>query len=218
MKKLTYISDLDLILACRVYLYKSFYLLFSKALDTDDISFLTSNEFKKTFEIAENIYNNIDYYNFVINLANNFGNSQFKNRLQKEYTELMIGPHKLVAPPWESVYRKKENVIFTEYTLQVRSEYQKYNLLPKEYPHVSDDHIMFELNYMLYLAGLLCEDEKDVNVIGDSLLFLENHLLQWINLYANQLNESESIYIKQIAWHLSSFLIADKKFLQQYFS
>lgn len=217
MKQLTDINDdLYLVLACRVYLYKSFYTFFTKGLNAIDIDFFKSEEFESAFYISEKVYNNLDYYNFVMTIVNKFTNSEFNDSLKDEYTRLMIGPGKLVAPPWEGVYRKNEDVLFTEYTLEVRQEYLKYNLLPKEYPHESDDHISLELNYMLKLAGFLCKNTADLQIVNNSIVFLENHLLEWIELYANKLCDAESIYIKHIANYLSKFLIADKIFLERY--
>ena len=39
-------------------------------------------------------------------------------------------------PPWESVYRGKQEFLFTDITLEVRDFYCSQGYLPQGYPHV----------------------------------------------------------------------------------
>jgi len=122
------------------------------------------------------------------------------DKLKSEYTYLFIGPNKLPAPPWESVYVTKERLIFQESTLKVRQAYLEYKFLPKNYPHEADDHLALELDFMAHLAGLAGEKfeegkvEEAKKVLLDQKNFLEKHLLVWIGDFAEQIQESKTHY------------------------
>lgn len=120
------------------------------------------------------------------------------SRLKSEYVYLLIGPDKLPAPPWESVYVNKARVIFQESTLKVRKAYLEHQLLPAEYPHVADDHIAIELDFMAKL-GKMCQDYFEAGdipqtrkILTDQRDFLQNHLLVWIDEFAQQIQNSKT--------------------------
>jgi TorA maturation chaperone TorD len=105
--------------------------------------------------------------------------------LKQDYARLFIGPTALLAPPWESVYRSAEHLIFERQTLEVRQEYQRFGM-PIPNLHVEpDDHIGLELRFISYLcsmgisaleqdnAGLLAQVEEEIH------FFLRTHLLKW---------------------------------------
>jgi len=121
-------------------------------------------------------------------------------KLKGEYTYLLIGPNKLPAPPWESVYLTKERLIFQESTLKVRRSYMKYNFLPSNYPHEADDHLALELDFMVHLAKLSQEyfenekKEKLKSVLLDQKSFLNDHLLVWIGDFAEEIQQGKTQY------------------------
>jgi len=120
------------------------------------------------------------------------------DKLKDEYTYLFIGPNKLPAPPWESVYLTKERVLFQESTLNVRRAYLKYSFLPANYPHEADDHLGLELDFMAILSQKAEEHfEKDQieemkAVLEDQKAFLQEHLLLWIDDFANDIQKSKT--------------------------
>ena len=102
-----------------------------------------------------------------------------------DYTRLMIGPGKVVAPPWESVYVGEERLLFQERTLQVRSWYLRFGFkIPNLYKE-PDDHIGLELSFVGHLAGqALAALEQQNQSAFDELLasqrqFLSSHLRQF---------------------------------------
>jgi len=122
------------------------------------------------------------------------------DRIKDEYVYLMLGPEKLIAPPWESVYVNKAPLLFQESTLKVRQAYLDYDLLPAAYPHEADDHLALELDYMAHLAQLSRErfEKNDIpqlqKILSDQKAFLENHLLVWIGDFAEQIQSSKKRY------------------------
>lgn len=123
------------------------------------------------------------------------------DKLNSEYTYLMLGPNKLPAPPWESVYLTKERTIFQESTLKVRREYLKYNFLPANYPHEADDHLAMELDFMAHLSKMALENFEEEKyegvkkILSDQKEFLQGHLLVWIGDFTQQIQESKTHYL-----------------------
>lgn len=74
------------------------------------------------------------------------------SRLQSDYTYLFLGPGKLPAPLWESVYVTGRNEVYTEETLAVRRAYREHGFSTEGFPFVADDHIAVELACMAALA------------------------------------------------------------------
>ena len=118
-----------------------------------------------------------------------------------EYTRLLIGPGKLLAPPWESVYMDMDmdETIFHESMLSVRQVYRKYGLCSVGYPNSADDHIAIELDFMAILSGLLvdCYEQNRMDnvewILLDQKDFLEKHLLSWIHSYSSRL-QTDKVY------------------------
>ena len=116
-----------------------------------------------------------------------------------EYTRLFIGPEKLPAPPWESVYVSGEPLLFQESTLAVREAYLREGFRAAGYPHEADDHVATELNFM----AALCKRALDTYESGDTELcrstleaqarFLSEHLLVWIREFSDRLGAVRGI-------------------------
>ncbi|MFA5536364.1 MAG: molecular chaperone TorD family protein [Bacillota bacterium] len=147
------------------------------------------------------------------------------DKLKNEYTQLMIGPNKLPAPPWESIYVTKERTLFQETTLIVRRVYLNYNFLPANYPHEADDHLAFELDFMALLAKLTLEKFNEQNtkaikrLLADQKAFLEEHLLLWVGDFARDIQASKThLFYPQMANLTEQFLHEDKGILNELIS
>ncbi|MBC2887836.1 TorD/DmsD family molecular chaperone [Gordonibacter massiliensis (ex Traore et al. 2017)] len=114
-------------------------------------------------------------------------------RLRSEYTKLLIGPGKLPAPPWESVFVSGEPLLFQKSTLAVREAYRAAGFQAAGYPHEADDHLAIELAFMEALADRMGEAyaADDGSRVGElariQLDFLRNHLLVWVGSFADRL-------------------------------
>jgi TorA maturation chaperone TorD len=142
--------------------------------------------------------------------------------LREEYTRLFIGPHELLAPPWESVYVDKVRSLFTKSTLLVRSLYQSQGYRPQAYPLVADDHLALEVGFLSCLARNAhsafersdCENVKGLLLASRD--FLENHLMAWLPLYQERLAKVEKqILFPQAVRLLYEFLRRDAEELDQ---
>ena len=105
--------------------------------------------------------------------------------LKRDYARLFIGPERLLAPPWESVYRSDEHLLFERQTLEVRAEYQRFGMPIPKLNVEPDDHIGLEFRFVAYLCHLALEaverDRQDiVNGLSDAVRgFLTEHLWTW---------------------------------------
>lgn len=105
--------------------------------------------------------------------------------IRDDYTPLFIGPGKVKAPPWESIYFTKERTLFQEETLFVREWYRRYGLESVKLYHEPDDHIGLELAFISHLAGLAVrayeeDDPKFAELLEAQKTFLSEHTLKWV--------------------------------------
>jgi TorA maturation chaperone TorD len=101
--------------------------------------------------------------------------------IRADYQQLFIGPDALPAPPWESVYRSREQIVFGETTGQVRQAYARYGLQVPRLHHEPDDHISLELEFlaMLLARANRAEGQDRAALLEDHDRFLAQHLQQW---------------------------------------
>jgi TorA maturation chaperone TorD len=109
--------------------------------------------------------------------------------LKSDYTTLFIGPNRLLAPPWESVYLSEEHLLFDEQTLQVRAMYREYGMALPEGNHHPDDHFGLEMYFVAYLCRLGIEAVERgqwlmLNKLRNALRsFLQDHVMQWADQF-----------------------------------
>ena len=107
-----------------------------------------------------------------------------------EYTTIFIGPGTCKAYPWESVHLSDIKALFQAELLPIRDAYRAAGFLPARYPHVQDDFIGLELDFLAKLADSAlqaCELGDDAAVrqrLAQSQAFLDEHLLRWIDSLA----------------------------------
>ena len=113
--------------------------------------------------------------------------------LVADYTNLFIGPGKLPAPPWESVYRSKDRLTFQEETIQVRHMFYKYQLESSKIHKEPDDHVALELDFMGHLSTRILDEakkkEKSWSQVKKLILaqkdFLNEHMLKWLPKFSD---------------------------------
>jgi len=106
--------------------------------------------------------------------------------LQAEHQRLLVGPD-ILAPPWESVWRSEEHLIFEAQTLAVRAFYGRFGLAWPRRQQEPDDHFGLELLFLAHLDSLALPgrshgDPATVrHLAAAGREFLEQHLLCWGN-------------------------------------
>lgn len=103
------------------------------------------------------------------------------DELAVEYRHLFVGPNKLAAPPYGSVYTDYEQVVFGETTLALRSWMRKEGVGVDGLDGAPEDHI----GTMLLLLSWLVEHRPDLVET-----YLAEHLLTWAPHYLEELCEA----------------------------
>ncbi len=103
--------------------------------------------------------------------------------LKIDYTRLFVGPFKVLAPPYGSVYLEDGRIMGGS-TIDVRNWYEKEGLdiVIKDAP----DHIAMELEFMYYLIAKQTQATNEGNLQDIQLYqqkqksFLCSHLARWL--------------------------------------
>lgn len=219
-------ESVQILLAGSTYLYRLFQNIFGNQPNIEQMDILTGDTTKDAIEIFRT-GDNLSYEKGVEHLSK-FEQSYYDDKkavleqLSDEYTSLFIGPKKLPAPPWESVYRSEERLLFQESTLEIRRCYLKYGFIPAEHPRVADDHLALELDFMANLSSIAEKafEEEDLSWFRETLEaqkeFLTNHLLFWVPKFAEKIQESptSSLY-PSMAILLKGFLEIHQEVIEE---
>lgn len=221
----THNDEIVIILANRFYLYDLLQHIFGNEPSLQLLQIATGEHTQEAIQLLETKDNEFADIQALLNKVKDSilsNPDEFLDKLVSEYTYLLLGPNKLPAPPWESVYRTKERLIFQESTLSVRRIYLKHQFLPANYPHEADDHIALELNFMAHLAKLSLEKferesiDEVKQLLADQKSFLAEHLLLWISQFADQIQGAKTHYFyPQVALLTKRFLHTDADIIDE---
>ena len=115
------------------------------------------------------------------------------SHLRAEYTAIFIGPGTCKAYPWETVHLATIKALFQPELLPIREAYREAGFLPARYPHVQDDFIGLELDFLAKVAESalqaceLGDDSTLLERLAQSRAFLDGHLLHWIDSLADSI-------------------------------
>lgn len=234
------VETIELLLSNRLLLYSLFHAVFGREPDAALLKILSSHEVTESFKLLSEEKGDVmeQAADFLSQWTENAPDEELLSQLRSEYTRLFIGPDKLAAPPWESVYRSKQGLLFQESTLTVREIYRNQGLRPEEYPHVPDDSLALELDFMTHMArrslAVLRNTAADswdgtdpalqVNTDLADLLtiqeaFLREHLLFFVSKLPEKISVSSSgLFYPQMLSILLDFLKKDREFLLELMS
>jgi putative dimethyl sulfoxide reductase chaperone len=105
--------------------------------------------------------------------------------MHDDHRRLFLGPERVLACPFESVYLNEEHLTFGSQTLAVREWYRSYGLRAPAQGREPDDHIGLELFFVSHLCLQALDaaergDDAGFADLGDALHdFLTQHLLLW---------------------------------------
>lgn len=139
----------------------------------------------------------------------------YQEQLREDYNRLFVGPGPLLAPPWESVYRSKERLLFGEHTLAVRAFYQSYGLKSVKQDQEPEDHIALELEF----AGWLCQQAANASGPEEASVFIEGHreflvrhLLEWIPAFSEAVRKgSHTVFYDRLPVLTQAWLDYEKE-------
>ena len=126
--------------------------------------------------------------------------------LSLDFSRLFLGPYKMHAPPYGSVYLDGERQIMGKSTLEVRNNYREAGLDISTDFRNPPDHIAAELEFMYFLIFKEIEalENSDVDTTIDYLekqrAFLNEHLGAWVSEFAAFVEQkAESKFYRNLA-------------------
>ncbi len=145
--------------------------------------------------------------------------------LHWDYTRMFIGPFEIPVHPWESVYVRKDKLLFQKTTMAVRKCYEQYGLQTADFNIEPDDHVGLELDFIFRLNELCIRageaNKPDVvreitRLLNEQQNFLAEHLLAFIpQLCDKVMTHAETDFFKGLAVILEHFLQIDSTVLQE---
>jgi putative dimethyl sulfoxide reductase chaperone len=126
--------------------------------------------------------------------------------LKRDYARLFVGPDKLLATPWESVYRSAEGIIFEKETLQVRTFYREFDMPIPHFGSEPDDHIGLEFRFVAHLCAIglnaiQVDDTTTLEATLDGLRrFFDEHISQWADQCLDRVSQhAQTDYYRSVA-------------------
>lgn len=214
----------EVILAGRVLLYKLFHKTFGREPDAAYLSLLAEPAIADAFSLfsVQEGDTMAKAAEFVGGQSESSNDADYISRLYNEYMRLFVGPQKLPAPPWESVYRSHQGLLFQESTLTIREIYRKQGFEAEGYPRVADDSLALELDFMGRMAeraqAALAENNTDAlrEALTVSESFVRVHLLYFVPQMLERLSTTTfRLFYPQMLKILVSFMETDLQLVQE---
>ena len=142
--------------------------------------------------------------------------------VRRDYNLLFFGPDRMIAPPYESVHRSEEHLVFERETMLVRAAYAEFGLAAPRLNREPDDHIGLELGFVatLCVRGMDALDDGDdaelTRLVRGIRSFLADHLLVWAPACLTQAAEGATTHFYQgvAALGLGALAAAEDAFLR----
>lgn len=131
-----------------------------------------------------------------------------------EYNRLFVGPSRLPAPPWESVYLSTEHVVFGEQTRAVRDFYSAFGLASRTQGSEPEDHVGLELEFAARLCQMaetrLRNGEDPETHLSALERFFREHLAAWVPRFCAAVENSTVLpFYRGLAQFTRGFLGAE---------
>ena len=150
---------------------------------------------------------------FVRNMRKTFESGAQIEPLKVDYAKLFVGPFKLFAAPYGSVYLDGERKVMGDSTLDVQNRYRQAGLDTAGNFKDAPDHIAAELEFMYYLIFKEIESFSNsdpaaaVGSIRKPKSFLKDHLMAWVPEFAdNIIKNAENPFYPNLARVTEIFL------------
>lgn len=206
----------------REYLFSLFHRLLGAEPEKELFDAVSSESSLQTVLLFDSEDSNAAKELYKVLQSCHFTEPEYIQQIKDEYTRLFIGPDRLSAAPWESVYTTKERALFQESTLGARSWYRKYHYLPEKYPRVADDHISLMIHFLSLTStkAAACLEGDDLNqcwnILADQKKFETEHLLNWIFLYAEDIQTSKTRkFYPQLVKATADFIKYDNQIIDE---
>jgi len=175
-----------LVLENRSYLYNLLARGYAEEADEAFLQVFAQEHTRQEMALVEHELNSdiLDAYAATLEVLGDVGACE---HIRREYVKVFVGPGTLKARPWETIHLEESRALFQPELLPIREAYREAGFLPARYPHVQDDFIGLELDFLAKLADAALEawesghDAAATERLQQSREFLEKHLLRWID-------------------------------------
>lgn len=130
-----------------------------------------------------------------------------------EYTRLFIGPAKMMAPPYSSLYFGSEYTLMNDETYWVMNFYERMGLRYDEKIKDVPDHVAIETEFLYYMIFLETKafQKKDLKKAKrtwrNQSEFFNKHYKKWVPEFCKKITENtKSEYYKLLAECFSKFV------------
>ncbi|MBS1250195.1 MAG: Tat proofreading chaperone DmsD [Chloroflexi bacterium] len=116
--------------------------------------------------------------------------------LEVDYAALFVGPFKLLAPPYGSIYLESNQRIMGDSTIDASNRYRESGLQVASNFKEAPDHIVIELEFMSFLIFKEIEALKKNDIeealacLGTQNNFLRDHLGAWVSKFTKNVKEN----------------------------
>lgn len=103
--------------------------------------------------------------------------------MKEDYLNLFTGTGNPLAPPYESVYRSPDHLMFDKQTSEIRDFYKSYGWESKFKGKIPDDHLGVELLFLTLMIEkyLELDDEICNSEMRDEIRrFIDQHIMSWV--------------------------------------
>lgn len=142
-------------------------------------------------------------------------------QLRIDYSRLFVGPFRLLAPPYGSVYLEGERRVMGDSTIDARNRYREVGLDLSGGFKEAPDHIAIELEFMYYLISKAIEAignsdfENAMDYLKKQKGFLEDHLGVWVSEFTDNVEENAATeFYKNLARSTKAFVRKDRDVLE----
>ena len=180
-----------------------------------DCYFLPDPELSENLENLEFSMTNVcePAFGFVQKMRKEFEPDADLEAFKVDFSKLFVGPYKLFAAPYGSVYLDGGRKIMGDSTVDARNRYREAGLDTAKTFKDAPDHIAAELEFMHYLifkeieAFANSDMETAIGFILKQKLFLADHLLAWLPKFASNIVEhAETFFYQNLAKATEAFL------------
>ncbi len=145
-------------------------------------------------------------------------------QLKIEFSRLFVGPFKLLAPPYGSVYLESGHQVMGDSTMDAKKRYKEAGLGISNDLKEAPDHIAIELEFMYYLIFREIEAFADLDETAVSTLwnaqksFLNDHIGAWVTPFNKAVEEHAKLDFYRILGGVTRlFVLRDREKIAQAF-
>lgn len=142
--------------------------------------------------------------------------------LRREFARLFIGPYRLLAPPYGSIYLDGERKIMGDSTVDARKRYLESGLSISETFKDAPDHIAAELEFMyvvIFSEIDAMRSEETETVCGHltrQKSFLQDHIGAWVSDFSGRvMRHAEKDFYRNLAYVTQKFIMEELEALAQ---